>query len=400
MHSAGPDAPSAKMPRGVCLLATEIDAATGGVQIQSRRLVAGLGELGISTFIITRNYVGAARRERQGSTVILRSPVVRRSTAAINSLLYLVFGVFWLIRFRKQYDVIQCQQMFGSAMAGLLARSILRKPVVVRVTSTGTLGEVAYLRAMPGARTRLRQLRGVDRWVALTGLMRDEIASLGVPRERIVIIPNSAAMPASPAYEGSVRADARQRLALGAGPIAVFTGRLSSEKGLDTLLDAWKSVVARHPDARLIVLGAGGAFRNVEPALRAQRAALALETSVELRGHVDNVGEFLLASNLFVLPTRTEGMSNSLVEAMAAGTAVVTTDIPAHVGVVAHDVDALLVPPDQPDSLADAISSLFSDPQRAERIGRAARAKAEEQLGVTQMIRRYLAVYTDLTGRK
>lgn len=373
--------------RGVCILATDIDGGTGGVQIQSRRLASGLGELGIPTFIISRNYWRRPRREQQGSTLILRSPVLRRSATVLNSLSYLLFAVAWLIRLRNQYSVIQCQQMFGSAMAGLIAKRLLRKPVVVRVTSTGELGEVASLRAIRGSETRRKQLLSVDRWVALTQLMKDEIASIGVAHERVAIIPNSAEILPQPWSEPG-------------GHTALYSGRLSSEKGLDTLLDAWKLVVAQIPDARLLIVGAGGAFRNVEPQLREQCTRLGLDASVEFRGHVDNVADYLRACDVFVLPTRTEGMSNSLVEAMAAGVPIVTSDIPSHVGVIDHGTEALLVKPDDPAALAESLLAVLQDRNLAQRLARAARARAERELSPRDMIRRYLDLYAQaLDGR-
>lgn len=382
--------------RGVCILATDIDGGTGGVQIQSRRLASGLGELGVRTFIISRNYWRRPRREQLGSTLILRSPVLRRSAAVVNSLSYLLFAVALLIRLRKQYSVIQCQQMFGSAMAGLIAKRLLRKPVVVRVTSTGALGEVASLRAMRGSETRRKQLLSVDRWVALTRLMKDEIASIGVARERVAVIPNSAEILPRPWFEPGVHEEHRRKLALPDAPIALYSGRLSSEKGLDTLLDAWKLVVAQLPAARLLIVGAGGAFRNVEPQLREQRARLGLEDAVEFRGHVDNVADYLRACDVFVLPTRTEGMSNSLVEAMAAGVPIVTSDIPSHAGVIDHGAEALLVKPDDAAALAQSLLEILRDKTLAERLARAARARAERELSPADMIRRYVTLYTQV----
>ncbi|HEX8173181.1 MAG TPA: glycosyltransferase family 4 protein [Thermoanaerobaculia bacterium] len=387
---------SAGTLRGVCILVTDLDSTAGGVQVQSQRVARGLGELGVATWILTRNYTRAPRREVRGSTVILRSPVIRRSLAPANSLLYLLCCLWWLLRLRRQYDVIHCQQMFGSATAGLLAKFLLRKPVVVRVTSTGVEGEVADLRRMRGTRFRTALLRRVDRWIALTPLMRSEILSLGIAPERVVLVPNSAAIPEAGAFDAGVRARHRAILGLGDVPHAVYSSRLSAEKGLDTLLDAWSRVVAAIPDARLLILGAGGAYRNVEEEIRAQRTRLRLEQSVELRGHVDNVRDYLLACDVFVLPTRTEGMSNALIEAMASGIAVVTTRIPPHEGVVEDGENALLVSPGDVDALAAAILRLFREPRFAEQLGRAARAKALREHALPEMIRRHVAVFSEL----
>jgi glycosyltransferase involved in cell wall biosynthesis len=385
--------------RGVCILVTDIDGTRGGVQIQTERLIEGLSQLGVCTWIMTRNYAAKPRRELRGSSVILRSPAIRRTAVVTNSLLYLLFTVMDLLKLRRRYDVIHCQQMFGSAMAGLIVRFLIGKPVVVRVTSTGVPGEVSDLRAMRGARLRIALLKKVDRWIALTPMMRDEILSLGVEAERVVIVPNSAEIPEL-AWNGSgTQALFRERLELPKGPLALFSGRLSSEKGVNTLLDAWKLVASPFPAARLLILGSGGAYRNVEASLREQRSRLGLESSVELRGHVDNVRDYLFACDVFILPTRAEGMSNALVEAMVIGVPIVTTSIPAHTGVVEHGLNAFMVPPDDPQALAGAIARLFGEPGLGISLGRAARERGVHRHALSAMIARHVAVFSEVSRK-
>ena len=238
---------------------------------------------------------------------------------------------------------------------------------------------------------RLRLLRRVDHWVALTRVMRDEILALGVAPERITVIPNATHLPDEVEMgPGVLRRRAELRLCH--RKVAVFTGRLSSEKGLDTLLHAWALLGRDHPDVHLLILGEGGAYRNVEADLLALRERLGLEPVVHFLGHVPNVVDYLLASDLFVLPTRFEGMSNSLVEALAAGVAIVTTDIPANREVIDDGVEGLLVSPDDPHALAAAIGRVLGEPGLGQRLGAAARRRAEEVHSIGNVVDRYLDV--------
>jgi glycosyltransferase involved in cell wall biosynthesis len=82
---------------------------------------------------------------------------------------------------------------------------------------------------------------------------------------------------------------------------------------------------------------------------------------------------------------------------MVCGVPVVTTNIPAHLGVVHDGVDAVLVPPDDPEQLAAAIASLFQDPQLAERLARATREKATREHALPEMIARHVALFADLS---
>jgi glycosyltransferase involved in cell wall biosynthesis len=377
-----------------------MDSLTGGIQRHSRRLLQALNQRGVSTYVCARNYCGLARKEVWNGTFIQRSPVISSSVPAANSILYLLDALVWLIRNRERYDVIHCQQMFGPAMVGLLAKKLLRKPVLVRVTLTGETGEVSHVRRMALAGLRMRLLQGVDRWVALTTEMKSEISTLGVDPKRIVIIQNSTLLPAKAAFEPGVRAHYRALLGLDYSRIAAFTGRVSHEKGLDVLLHAWKLLQPKFPEAHLLLLGEGGLFRNVETELRALSHDLGLESVVHFLGHVDNVTDYLLASDLFILPTRAEGMSNALVEAMAAGTAIITTDIPANRDLIEDGENGLLVPPEDAQALAAAIERLWESPDLAEQLSAAAREKAETNLSLSTSTSKYLGLYEDLSRDK
>jgi glycosyltransferase involved in cell wall biosynthesis len=223
--------------------------------------------------------------------------------------------------------------------------------------------------------------------------MKSELITIGIPPERIRIIYNSTDIPTSAAHCAESRMAIRRKLGLKYEKIAVFVGRLSEEKNIDVLIDAWELIIARHPDAHLMLLGEGGAYRNVEQQLRDQVDSLGLDDVIHFLGHVENAKDYVLASDVFVLPTRTEGMSNALVEAFACGAAIVATDIAANREICEDGVNSILVPPSNVEELAKAINSVLDSPELGARLGKAARRKAEEELTTEKMIESYLDVY-------
>lgn len=392
-------------PSSVCILISDLDGE-GGMQRQTRRLAGLLAEAGSRVSIITRNYRALPREERQGSLVIRRTPVAARpdprsldgtppfvSRAALTSLLYLGSGFIWAFRRRKQYDVIHCQQMFGSMLLGMALRLCTGRPVVVRVTLSGERGEAAQVRRMPLASLRLRLVRKVDHWVALTREMSDELQGLGIPPGRITIIPNAAPLPEGTATDPAAHERARQALGAEGGRRLVYAGRLSAEKGLDTLLSAMPQILRDAPDAVLSILGGGGAFGREEAALRRTAETLGVAHAVRFEGFVDDVTTWLLAADVFVLPSKSEGMSNALVEAMAAGNAIVTTDLAAHREVVEDGVNARVVRSGDPDDLARAVTQLLRGRELRARLGTAARRTAAEKYSLAVMRDAYLSVY-------
>lgn len=384
-----------KSLKSVCMLVTNIDAQTGGIQKNSRILLKEFNKRGIKTFVCTRNYHHLPRNEVKDGTVFHRSPVFGNSMAA-NSILYLIDSFFWLIWNRKNYDVLHCQQMYGPAMVAALVNLFVKKPILVRVTAAGELGEVKHVQQMPFAKLRLKLLRRISKWVVLTKQMKAELETLSISPEKIQIIYNATIISQEAAFNPRIRKDFRAKLGLGYEKFAIFVGRLSEEKGLDVLVKAWQAVRKEYPQAHLLLLGEGGAYRNVEKETKDLVVRLKLEEAIHFLGHINNAKDYLLASDIFVLPSRTEGMSNSLVEAMAAGTAIVATDIAANREICIDEVNSLLVKPNESEMLAEAIIKLFDMPNTAENLGRQAKTFAEENLSIQAMTDKYVSLYQEM----
>jgi glycosyltransferase involved in cell wall biosynthesis len=225
---------------------------------------------------------------------------------------------------------------------------------------------------MPSGPLLLRALRRADALVALTREMRQEMIAAGLPPERITIVPSGVELP--PGEPGPPEPD---RL--------LFAGRLDRAKGLETLLEAVRILRASRPRAVLGVFGRG----PEEAALRATAARLGLGEAVSFEGWTDRLEAELARSSAVVLPTLGEGMSNVLLEAMAAGRPVVTTDIPANRELVTHGENGLLAPPGDPAALAGAIGTLLDDPGLARRMGSQGRRRAERDHSLDAMAARY-----------
>ena len=385
----------ASVLNGLVLLVTDIDAPSGGIQKNSRLLLKELNRRGVATYACVRNYHGLPRTEQIEGTIFHRSPVFGGGLA-INGVLYFATTFLWLVRNRHRYDVIHCQQMFGPTMVAAVASFFLDKPILTRVTTIGELGEVKQIREMPFSRLRLSLIKRVSAWAALTSEMKKELVGLGIEPNRIRVINNSTDIPSEHGYEPKIKARLRRELGLGPEKIGIFVGRLSDEKNLDVLIRAWKDVRAKFEGARLLILGAGGAYRNVEAWLRDLVEELGLAKSVQFLGHVDRAKDYVLASDVFILPSRTEGMSNALVEALACGAGIVATDIPGNTELCTDRENALVVPVGDVVATSAAIEEILASPMLAERLGKAARRTAEDRLSVDRMVSAYVDAYQSI----
>lgn len=374
------------------MLVTDLDAPTGGIQKNSRLLLGEYNARGMDTFVCARNYHGLSADEVINGTVIHRSPVIGDSLA-VNGLLYLIDTFIWLVKNRKKYDVVHCQQMFGPTMTAVVAGVLTRKPILTRITAGGSIGEANEIKRLPLSWLRIRLIKYVSRFVALTEEMKSELTGLGISPDKISVIHNSTDIPSQTTYSSEEKGRYKHSLNLPDVKIGVFTGRLSEEKCLDSLIAAWKKIIVQFPDAQLLLLGEGGSYRNIESELRQQVADLGLVRHVDFKGFVPNPKDFLLAADVFILPSRCEGMSNSLVEAFACGSTIIASDIGANREICIHDVNSLLFPVGDSERLAEHLIRIFSEQNTAERLGRNARSLAEEQLTVEKMTDKYLAEY-------
>jgi glycosyltransferase involved in cell wall biosynthesis len=174
-------------------------------------------------------------------------------------------------------------------------------------------------------------------------------------------------------------------------PRTVFVGRLVPEKDVTTLLKAWRHVIRVVPEAVLDIVGSG----PLEGDLRAQANDLGVEKQVRFHGEQSEVVPYLQAADCFVLPSRVEGMSNALLEAMAVGLPVVATRIEGNERLLEDAVTGRLVPPDDEGTLARALLDILQDVDGAQSLGRRARTLVLERFGMSDVADAYVALYTD-----
>ncbi|MEA2487393.1 MAG: hypothetical protein QOF16_1047, partial [Actinomycetota bacterium] len=192
-----------------------------------------------------------------------------------------------------------------------------------------------------------------------------------------------------PASEAD-KQEARARFGLGPEPIGLCVGRLTKQKGQDLLVASWRQVRDLIPDARLILVGDG-----------IDRAALERDAGpgVELVGHSEDVAGWIAASDVIVLPSRWEGMSLALLEAMARARPVVAIDV-AGMREVLSGGGGEVVPVGDPSALARAIASRLGNRQILAAEGARGRKTIEEHHDLNATTDRIAQVYAEVLDRR
>lgn len=174
-----------------------------------------------------------------------------------------------------------------------------------------------------------------------------------------------------------------------------LVGNLRPIKDPETFVRAAKLVTDRFPDAQFAIAGEG----ELRPALEQLIADLDLRGRVVLKGVVKDVPEFLGQVDIGVSSSRSEGLSNAVLEYMAAGRAVVATAVGGTPQLIDHGEQGLLVAPGSPSQLAAAIGELMAEPANAVRMAAAARQRVRDRYGMALRGRRFEAFYAQILGR-
>lgn len=172
-------------------------------------------------------------------------------------------------------------------------------------------------------------------------------------------------------------------------PVIGTVANLTEQKGLPYLIEAAAIVRRTHPAVRFRIIGGG----HLHDQLAAHIARLGLQGTVELAGFQPNATALMPSFDIFVLPSLWEPFGLVLLEAMANGLPIVATDVDGVADVVVHDKTGLLVPPANPQVLAEAIVQLLERPEVASEMGARGWEQCATEFSVERMVQGFTRVY-------
>ena len=302
----------------------------------------------------------------------------------------------WLRTNRDSYDVAFVSMLKHSAYAAVTACRKQRHSVVLRVEGGGETGDCHWHNiARFGGRIR-RRCKLAQAVIAPSEATSDELVDAHFPPNRIHHIPNGVALAPKQRSADAI-AFARQTLAQNNRDftshadhqVSVYTGRLTRNKGLFELIDAWRIVVNQNPYCQLWLIGEGPDREALYDRIR----ELELIGHVLMPGAFDDVGDLLMAANTFILPSYMEGLSLSLLEAMASHVHVIASDIAGNRQLIDNDVHGRLVPVKEVAPLANAILSAQTTDNSD--MVQAAYQRVRREFSLESMARRHLQVFED-----
>jgi glycosyltransferase involved in cell wall biosynthesis len=361
---------------------------TGGTQRHLQQVLALLDRSRFDAQVLTLRPGGEVEDE-------LRAAGVRVASLDIGSRLGSPRAVLAMIRAARGLRADGVQVVHGyqwrPALVGAVVGRLARVPLLLagKRSLTGDDGRARLAWRMIGRR--------VDTIVTNAAALRDEATAHGVVA-RWEVIPSGVDVERF--RGGPSAAEAKERLGLDPRrPVVGTIGRLEERKRQDHLLIAARAMVAQaNGDAPQVLLVGDGPLRS---ALEAYAASLGIARNVHFTGSVADVRTALAAMDVFVLPSGAEGMSNALLEAMAAARPVVATSVGGTGEVLEDGRNGILVAPGDVTALAGHVLGLIRNPARAVFLGAAARRSVGEKFGARAMVTRLEDLYaTRLAARQ
>lgn len=289
--------------------------------------------------------------------------------------------------FRKESVDIVHSHEFAMGSYGTVAARLSGLPSMITLHSAG-----AFLNS-GRTRTAMRwSIRAADVVTTISDATRDTITTgLRLRDGGLQTIPNGVPIPEG---DGSL---IRSELGIDeAVSLVLAVGNLYSVKGHDILIRALTLVAQRRPDLPWVaaIAGRGGEHAS----LLALSESLGLSERVKFLGVRSDVGALLNGADIFVQPSRSEGMPLSVIEAMRAGLPVIASDVGGLREMIASGVDGELVPAEDAQELASRLERLLGHPRERARLGSAAKVSSGDRFGLDSMVDRYLHLYRSISG--
>jgi glycosyltransferase involved in cell wall biosynthesis len=381
----------------ILMIIGQYHPVTGGAEKECQKLSGRLVKEGMAVAVLTQSSPGLPDYE-----IIDGIPVYRKMKGwHLYEYTYMLSVLWFLVKHSRHYDIIQCFGLYLFIPPVALIKQLLKKRAVARIEGPATSGDFHRIKTLRCGRRILKSAQRFDRIISISRDISREIEDNGFSDHSVVSIPNS--VDVEHFRPGSDDAVGRM------GQIC-FVGRLAEEKGVRYLLEAMKGVREEWSGIKLVIVGDGPLRGGLEELSR----QLGLMDDTVFVGQTDSVLSYYREADLFVLPSLSEGLPLSLLEALSCGLPAIATAVGGSREIVdPHDEAGtiprsqyhigeygLLVNPEDVQGLVSGVLRLLNDRVLSNQLRKRARSCVQQRYAVEQVIGKYRSLYAGLVGKE
>ena len=367
----------------------------GGAEKECQKLAMRLREQGTPVTVLTQYCEGLSEYEE-----IEKLPVYRKMKGwHWFEITYMLSVLRFLIKHRKRYDIIQCFGLYLFIPSALVMKYLFRKKVIARLECSGRFGDFWRIKQLRWGNLVLACSKRCDAILYISQDIQEELISHNYPSEKLVHITNSVDVEQFKPADTSNEKESKS---------ICFVGRLEEQKGLEYLVKALDIVRKKEGTVKLFLVGDG----ELRSHLETLSAGLKLQNHVFFVGKTDDVLFYYRTARIFALPSISEVLPLSLLEAMSCGLPVIATTtggnreildphyagekIPVSQFLIGEC--GVLVNPEDVEGLARALLMLLQDESLTNKLGERARSYVQQNYGLDRVIGQYRALYSGLAG--
>lgn len=407
----------------VCVVSDGLPHCRGGAQLRAFRHTQNLRkQVGIDSCLIvwdrSKGQCGELILPHFVHRIKLRSNDAGNLNSPFESLRWLIYHSEMAIRLvrqlyilRHEFDVLHI--INAASLFSLLTVPIahaLGKSVIIEMTRRGgddplTLNKRSRSpeeQLFPHRPLKYRLFLQADAYVSKSDALSEDYHQSGLPESKLFQIPSGVDIEKFDSLKDDKKRALRHKLGLEVeNTLVLFVGVVNQRKGVHRLIKAFWEIAPHSPETHLLIIGPMGRDPSYVHQIRDELAVSGLSHRVTFRGRVENVDEYMKAADIFVLPSSSEGFSVAILEAMSSGLAIVASNIPEiSLSQIEHDREGLLVSPQSPDELAEALSLLIARPNLRAQLGKAARQKVLREFTLDAVGQQYLTLYKRVLAQK
>ncbi len=365
----------------------------GGAEVQAQRISEFLVKNGFSVSVLTvrKNSISKRFEKINGVEVyrlkFLKIPKVGKYFLLIQEFFYLLFK-------SKTFDIFHCHQGLGFSSIAVGVAKIFKKPVIVKISNSGERFDLHILK-----KTYLigfilvKILKSANKIIYLNEEMKKELLKEKIKQNKLIKIPNGVDtekfkfVPYEEKTKYKENMGIKQKL-----PIIIYIGTLQKKKNPYILIEIAEKLRNKNRKFVLIIVGDGPERVKMEGFVKNKN----LKDSVLFYGEQKEIEKFLFISDIFILPSFVEGLSNSLLEAGSCGLPCVVSDIPGNREVIENVINGFLISPTNVDGFVKAIEKLLTNKELLIKMGRKNREKIESEFSIDKVCSQYINLYLKL----